>query len=992
MKLLKKTLCLTIVMIMLFTTVLATTLNVSADAFKIQRQWDSKWKSVYVGGRTMYDTACGIFSIVNAVGYLTGDAPDVYSVAVWANRIGAFNTASFGGTDRSTLYPRIQGKYGAEYGFTCSSAYWSTAASTTLKNHLANGGVAIGHVPGHFIAIVGYKSSNNTFHVYDSAPSSSRGTASYGATGLGDCWVTQSRLSTGKLDLDWFVLLSSTGPKVDKSQLVSAMGYISEVSHKNYNTSTLQALRVAYDAADSVRKNDKATQTEVDNAKKNLISAMLQTSNKTVLSVGKAYTATKANRGDQYDDDGKRLTDGAKGYSDGGNNRYSGFKTNAEIVVDLGSVQKADTFNVYLAGGVWGIDVLKDIYVDVYVSSDNASFSKAASSSSPMLTNGSGILDNGWSTFILTATSDKLLNARYVKFVLKNFSANGGQYIWVDEVEVARFSASHITDGIYISGVNSKVAAGQTIIFTPSFNNGAVNSSYDNANLMWTRNVVAKQNSDGSYTVKSTNQGEGDASLTYNLANDEILIASHAWEGNAEDPVGDSADNYTKVSNFKVGDKIYLSGINVPYAFINIGAFISPNEISDSNSIGGNNANVEQLPGSKTFWLTHYENNYVEGAGSIMTTAYTRGEWCLHIAFEPTNIENVYRITAMTDGTSDGSAKPLAIPNGGFVYLLNYGNNYPKINADGSGIDYTSPKCSAAIADAKTWRVGELLQISGLDIYTYSIPTTTANTKWYDDAYVCTANYVKYNLEPDYDTTVYDHKLWLTHFNDLASEGAGAIVTDSNVKGSGWNNYYAFAPIEGTNEYEITAISLGANKGDGVMPAVPAGGFVYSINPGNNYPYLNQNGDTVGKFPDMPDYTSENCSQMLADVASWKIGDRFVFGNLDLNGRTIPTTTAGTMWYEESYVCTATYLNLSAVVEDEEVPEVILGDVNNDGAIDQFDYILVKRHYFETRLLSDDEMTRADVNLDGNYDQFDYILIKRHYFGTYVIEINGENS
>ncbi len=63
-----------------------------------------------------------------------------------------------------------------------------------------------------------------------------------------------------------------------------------------------------------------------------------------------------------------------------------------------------------------------------------------------------------------------------------------------------------------------------------------------------------------------------------------------------------------------------------------------------------------------------------------------------------------------------------------------------------------------------------------------------------------------------------------------------------------------------------------------------------------------------------------------------------------------------------------------------------LGDVNKDGTIDQYDYILVKRHYFETRTLSADEKTRADVNKDGKVDQFDYILIARHYFGTFVIK------
>ncbi|MBR6562566.1 MAG: InlB B-repeat-containing protein, partial [Clostridia bacterium] len=56
-----------------------------------------------------------------------------------------------------------------------------------------------------------------------------------------------------------------------------------------------------------------------------------------------------------------------------------------------------------------------------------------------------------------------------------------------------------------------------------------------------------------------------------------------------------------------------------------------------------------------------------------------------------------------------------------------------------------------------------------------------------------------------------------------------------------------------------------------------------------------------------------------------------------------------------------------------------LGDVNSDGAINQYDYILVKRHYFGTRYLTDDETTRGDVNRDGTVNQFDYILICRHY-------------
>jgi len=1078
MKVLKKSLCLLIVAVMLLSVVIGTMVSANAAAFTIQRQWDSKWKTVYVGGRTMYNTACGIFSIVNAVGYLTGNAPDVYSVAVWANSIGAFNTASFGGTDRSTLYPRIQAKYGSTYGFTCDvaggSGYWATAASTTLKNHLKNGGVAIGHVPGHFIAIVGYDASTNKFHVYDSAPSTSRGTATYGATGLGDCWVTQSRLSTGKLDLDWFCLLSATKAPVNKASLRGLLNGGNKVSHKDYNTTTLQELRVAYDAAVVVSNNSSATQSEVDTAAKNLLNALLNTSAKNVLSVGKSYTSTGCSRTDDYSDDGAVLTDGAKGKTDGGTTQYAGFQNTAEIIIDLGSVQKVDTFTAYMAAGSWGIAAPTSACLEAYVSTDKNIYTKAASTSVAIVTNGTGTYDETWSNYRMTATSDKQHDARYVKIVIKNYDGSTSQHIWLDEVEVSCYTGAHITDAIYISGINSKVAAGETKIFTSAFNNGVISSSYDAANIAWTMNVVAKKNSDGSYTVKSVAAGDGTAASSYTLASDEILIAAHSWEDNVDDPIGDSADNFKKLGALQVGDSLYLSGINTDYSFINIGAFVSTDTKNGSGTVGG--SDVEQLVGGKTFWLTHYNDSVVEGAGVIITESYSGAVWWLHVAFAPTSIPNVYEITAISDGTDIGDGEALSIPAGGFVYAVNYGNDYPSINADGSGTDYTSEKCTAAIIDALTWKVGDKLKISGIDTVNKTIPTSTAGKKWYDDSYVCTANYIMYdpsaNENPDvsYDTTVYDNMLWLTHFNDLYKEGAGAIVTDPTITGTQWNDYFAFTPVEGTNMYEITAISRGMHVGTSTLPALPEGGFIYSLNPGNDYPTLNQTGDTAGKFPDLPDYTSENCFTMVSMVEDWQIGDRFVFGNLDLNGKTIPTTTASKEWYEEGYVCTATF---QKVVEEEihehtpgteascttdqictecgevlvealghtpgeeanctryqtctvcgeilanstghkagewvtlddgskeqrctvcnelldseaaPAPSGLLGDINLDGAIDQYDYILVKRHYFETRYLTDDEMTRADVNLDGAINQYDYILIKRHYFGTYVIE------
>ncbi len=190
----------------------------TADAATVQPtalvlQKATKWKSVYYGGGNLYDTGCGMFAIVNAVGYLTGNTMSVTEVASWGHSIGGYNPGnSHDGTYRMTIYPRLQAKYGTRYGFTvnCGSTnegFWAGSSSSTLKNHLAGGGVAIGHVPGHFIAIVGWNGSK--YHVYDSYPTTARG------TGSGDCWVTPSQLATGKLKLDWFCLLTRTGTVIN---------------------------------------------------------------------------------------------------------------------------------------------------------------------------------------------------------------------------------------------------------------------------------------------------------------------------------------------------------------------------------------------------------------------------------------------------------------------------------------------------------------------------------------------------------------------------------------------------------------------------------------------------------------------------------------------------------------------------------------------------------------------------------------------------------
>ena len=146
-------------------------------------------------------------------------------------------------------------------------------------------------------------------------------------------------------------------------------------------------------------------------------------------------------------------------------------------------------------------------------------------------------------------------------------------------------------------------------------------------------------------------------------------------------------------------------------------------------------------PTEKPLWLTHYNNGTVEGSGVVYNETDTAGGWWLHVAFKPVDGEDgVYEIAEITNGIADGSAAVVAVPEGGFVYALNTGNNYTSTG----GINYTSTSCNNMIADAQTWKVGDKFTFTGIDLEDFTeVPTSTEGTDWYDPSYVCTATYTK---------------------------------------------------------------------------------------------------------------------------------------------------------------------------------------------------------------------------------------------------------
>ena len=162
-------------------------------------------------------------------------------------------------------------------------------------------------------------------------------------------------------------------------------------------------------------------------------------------------------------------------------------------------------------------------------------------------------------------------------------------------------------------------------------------------------------------------------------------------------------------------------------------------------------------------WLTHYNDGSAEGAGSVFTETDTAGAWWMHVAFEPVKgTKDAFRIVEISDGSS-GAAVSIEVPENGFVYAVNVGNDWPKLFAEngatGDGAtglwyddaahaampNYRSEQVQSMWNDLSTWSIGDEYVITGLDLEGLTVPTSTPDKNWYEPDYVCTAEYFVYD-------------------------------------------------------------------------------------------------------------------------------------------------------------------------------------------------------------------------------------------------------
>ena len=247
--------------------------------------------------------------------------------------------------------------------------------------------------------------------------------------------------------------------------------------------------------------------------------------------------------------------------------------------------------------------------------------------------------------------------------------------------------------------------------------------------------------------------------LAFTLLCSCFVLAACGGDGDESSASNDSSSTATSSDDTKAPSTATSSDESSASAPVEESSNVSTEESGDDSSVAdepSDDPNGGDVAGEgELLWLTHYNTLANEGSGVVLSSEYTGGNWWIHVSFKPVDGQDgVYEIAEIKDGLAEGSGgsgSPLAIPDGGFVYALNAGNDYP--NIDGSGPDYTSAPCNNMLTAMRTWKVGDKFTFTGIDFENFTeIPTSTPNVNWYEDAandsddtdnYVCTATFTK---------------------------------------------------------------------------------------------------------------------------------------------------------------------------------------------------------------------------------------------------------
>ncbi len=209
---------------------------------------------------------------------------------------------------------------------------------------------------------------------------------------------------------------------------------------------------------------------------------------------------------------------------------------------------------------------------------------------------------------------------------------------------------------------------------------------------------------------------------------------------------------------------------------------------------------------------------------------------------------------------------------------------------------------------------------------------------------------------------------------EIDSDTATKIFTPSGVTKT--NQVYGFMYEDGYLIYNLSE-----------MPNFREPGSVYSK---EKVPYTKAvksiSSISVYSLPDKTEYDVGETADMTGLILKVVYSDgseKYVTSGYEIKG--FNTVSAGektvtVMYKDKSATFSVTVTNKSGAVEYKQ------GDINSDGSISNFDYIIVRGYILGLTVLSDNQLYFADVNNDGVVTSFDYLLIRAHILGLTTIK------
>ena len=310
--------------------------------------------------------------------------------------------------------------------------------------------------------------------------------------------------------------------------------------------------------------------------------------------------------------------------------------------------------------------------------------------------------------------------------------------------------------------------------------------------------------------------------------------------------------------------------------------------------------------------ITHIDHNFagLEGTGVIYTpksdtiSSYGSFDWWYVVVFDWNSTEKCYTVKSVN--TALGSSKSnTEIPENGFVYCCNTGNDYPSLG-DNTKPNYKTEAVSATCDYAITLKVGDKAYLYGTDIHNSTVDTKDVD--WYKDSYESNS-FIKigseesgmtaYNPETATDKAP-EYKLGINAMNSSVAEGQSMILTPSFGKtitdrngGYDWCRVavfdWSFEESAYVLKYYDTAIGTGSNK----SAVIPPNGFALSVNTGNDYPALGDN--------TRPDYTNSTATNTYNNLANIEIGTKVYLVGIDLEKSTFEHEGNLSAYYTDSF-------------------------------------------------------------------------------------------